>query len=101
MRLLEVPRPEEMGKVGDPNYCKYHWMLGHPTKSFYQLNDILQALVDAGALKLRPEQKAILAITTAFLQFGQSPSIPTLVNPIPRAELRIVNIDLHQCHKKG
>ena len=39
----------------NPNYCLYHRMLGHPTKSYYIFKDILQALIDAKVLKLRPE----------------------------------------------
>ena len=31
-KLLEVRRPEEVGKTNDPSYCLYHRMLGHPTR---------------------------------------------------------------------
>ena len=33
LKLIELPecrRPEDMGKVDDPNYCKYHRIIGHP-----------------------------------------------------------------------
>jgi len=33
LKLPEARRPEEVGKTDNPNYCLYHRMLGHPTKS--------------------------------------------------------------------
>ena len=55
LKLPEARRPEEVGKTDNPNYCLYHRMLGHPTKSCYVFKDILQALIDIEVLKLRPE----------------------------------------------
>ena len=31
LKLLEVRRPDEIGKTDDPNYCLYYKMLGHST----------------------------------------------------------------------
>ena len=67
--------PEEVSKTDNPNYCLYHRMLGHLTKSCYIFKDILQALIDAEVLKLRPEQKKVTANITSFLQFGIQPLI--------------------------
>ena len=61
-----------MGKIDNPNYCLYHRMLGHPTKSYYIFKDNLQALIDAEVLKLCPEQKKVTANMTSFLQLGYS-----------------------------
>ena len=55
----KASRPEEVGKSDNPNYCLYHRMLGHPTKSCYIFKDIIQALIDAEVLKLHPEQKKV------------------------------------------
>jgi len=55
LKLSEARCPEEVSKTDNPNNCLYHRMLGHPTKSCYILKDILQALIDAEVLKLRPE----------------------------------------------
>ena len=55
LKLSEVRRPEEVGKTDDLYYCLYHRMLGHLTKSCYIFKDVLQTLVDAKVLKLRPE----------------------------------------------
>jgi len=70
LKLPKARRPEEVGKTDNPNYCLYHRMLRHPTKSCYNFKDILQALIDAEVLKLRPEQKKVTANMTSFLQFG-------------------------------
>ena len=63
------PYPPDRGvtKTDNPNYCMYHRMLGHPTKSCYVFKDILPALIDAEVLKLRPEQKKVTANMTSFL----------------------------------
>ena len=29
----EARRPEDVGKVDDPNYCLYHRIVGHPAKN--------------------------------------------------------------------
>ena len=82
LKLPEAKRPEEVGKTDSPNYCLDHRMLGHPTKSCYVFKDILQALIDADVLKLRPEQKKVTANMTSFLQFGRQPPTPSGVVPV-------------------
>jgi len=66
LKLPEARRSEEVGKSDNPNYCLYHRMLGHPAKSCYIFKDILQALIDAEVLKLRPEQKKVTANMISF-----------------------------------
>ena len=70
LKHFEARRPEEVGKTDNPNYCLYHKMLGHHTKSFSIFKDILQALIDAEVLKLGPEQKKVTANMMSFLQLG-------------------------------
>ena len=48
LKLPEARRPEEVGKTDNPNYCLYHRMLGHPTKSHDIFKDIVHTLIDAG-----------------------------------------------------
>src|SRR3954462_8663422 len=99
---LPVPRkPEEVGKTDDPRYCLYHRGLGHPTKSCWSLKEKLQALVDAGALRLKTEQKTATTNMTSCIQFGQSPPTPTAVYPIPAVEMRVINSDPHRQQEKG
>ena len=90
-----------MGKTDNPNYCLYHRVLGHPTKSCYIFKDILQVLIDAEVLNLRPEQKKVTANMMSFLQFRVQSLTPAGVVPIPRGELRIINIDPHHQREKG
>jgi len=35
LKLPKIRRIEEVGKTDNPNYCLYHRILGHPTKSCY------------------------------------------------------------------
>jgi len=62
-----------VGNTDNPNYCLYHKMLGHPTKSCYVFKDILQVLINAEVLKLRPEQKKVTTNMTSFLQVWVQP----------------------------
>ena len=101
LKLPEVRHPEEVGKTDNPNYCLYHRMLRHPTKSCYIFKEILQALIDAEVLKLHPEQKKETANMTLFLQFGVQPPTPAGVIPIPKGKLRVVDIDPHRQQEKG
>src|SRR3954463_13597468 len=101
LNLLGPRKPDEVGKTDDPRYCLYHRGLGQPTKKCWSLKDKLQALVDAGALRLKTEQKTATANMTSCIQFGQSPPTPTAVYPVPAIEMRVINSDPHCQHEKG
>jgi len=101
LKLPEVRRPEEVCKTDNPNYCLYHRMLGHPTKSYYIFKDIIQALIDAKVLKLHQKQKKVTANMTSFLQFRNQPLTPAGVVPISKGELKMINTDPHHQQEKG
>src|SRR4051812_28581228 len=101
LKLPEPKNPEDVRKTDDPRYCLYHGGLGHPTKSCWSLKEKLQALVDAGILRLKTEQKTATANMTSCIQFGQSPPTPTAVYPIPTVEMRVINSDPHRQQEKG
>src|SRR4051812_34270866 len=101
LKLPKPRNPKDVGKTDDPRYCLYHRALGHPTKSCWSLKDKLQALVDAGALRLKTKQKTAIANMTSCIQFGQSPPTPTAVYPIPAVEMRVINSDSHRQQEKG
>ena len=61
MKLPDVRRPNEIGRTNDPKYYLYHRMIHHPTDKCYVLKDRIQALVDAGVLTLKTEQKKVTA----------------------------------------
>ena len=96
LKLLEIKRPEEVGKSDNLYYCLYHRI----TKRCYIFKYILQVLINAEVLKLRSEQKKVTTNTTSFLQFGVEPSTPAGVVPIPKGELRVVNTNSHHQQEK-
>jgi len=57
INLLEAKHPEEVGKTDDPNYCLYHSMVGHATKSFYIFKDVFQALMMQTCLNFAQSRK--------------------------------------------
>ncbi|WMV44440.1 hypothetical protein MTR67_037825 [Solanum verrucosum] len=79
--LPESKRPEEINKVGDPRYCKFHRVLGHPTSKCFILKEKIMMLVSEGKIiidqdetteanhaSVAPNQKKCSRST--FLQFG-------------------------------
>ncbi|KAH0781663.1 hypothetical protein KY290_001261 [Solanum tuberosum] len=77
--LPESKRPEEINKVGDPRYCKFHRVLGHPT-------------TEANHASVAPNQKKCSRST--FLQFG---SLTPIEVDFPRKTLEgSLEIDNHK-----
>ena len=75
-------------------------MLGHPIKSCYIFKDILQVLIDAEVLKLRPKQKKVTINMTSFLQFGNQPLTPAGVVSISKGKLKMINTHPHHQQEK-
>jgi len=90
LKLLEARRPNEVGHTSDPNYCLFHRMVHHPTNKCFVLKDKVQALVDAGVLGLKSEQKKVTA-NMVTLKFDTMPkvTVPDGSFPIPKALLEI------------
>jgi len=61
LKLPEVRWPNEVGRTNKPTYCLFHSVVHHPTSRCYVLKDKIQALVDAGVLTLKLEQKKVTA----------------------------------------
>ena len=61
LKLPEARRPNEVGRTNDPNYCLFHRMVHYPTRRWYVLMDKIQALMDAGILTLKLEDKKVTA----------------------------------------
>jgi len=104
LKLLEIRQPEEVWKADDLNYYLYHRIQGYPTKNCYIFKDVLQTLIDAKVLKLRPEKKKVTANMTATspIQFVQNLWLaPTRVVAIPKRELRVINTNPHNQREKG
>ena len=88
LKLPDARRPNEVGRSNDPNYCLFHRMVHHPTNKCFVLKDKIQALVDAGVLTLKSEQKKVTA-NMVILEFGKTPkvTVPDGTFPIPKARL--------------
>ncbi|KAG5586543.1 hypothetical protein H5410_046977 [Solanum commersonii] len=56
--LLESKRPEEINKVGDPKYCKFHRTLGHPTSKCFILKEKIMMLVSEGKIIINMDETA-------------------------------------------
>ncbi|OIS96953.1 hypothetical protein A4A49_50530 [Nicotiana attenuata] len=112
--LLESKRPEEIGKVGDPKYCKFHRVISHPTEKCFVLKEKIMALVSEGkiiidmdetaeanhasiALKEKKCSKLHNVSSTAFLQFGSFEPVEVV---LPRKTLEgSLELDNHSKDK--
>jgi len=73
LKLPKVRRSNEVGCTNDPNYCLFHRIVHHPTNRCFVLKDKIQALVEAGILTLKLEQKKVTSnmITLNFENFSK------------------------------
>jgi len=39
IQLPEPKRPEEVGRIADPKYCRYHRMVSHPLEKYIMKNE--------------------------------------------------------------
>lgn len=97
----EARWPDERGMTDDPKYCAFHWMVSHPTRSCYILIDQLYTLVYVDILKIQPEQKRVLANMTSCIHIDPTPPMVTEGEPIPQAELQILNLDPDKWKEEG
>ena len=44
IKLPDCKRPEEMHRINDPKYCKYHCIIGHPVEKCFILKDLIMKL---------------------------------------------------------
>ena len=55
LKLIELPkcrRPEDLGKVDDPNYCKYHHIIGHPIQKCFIFKEQIMKLAKENKIDL-------------------------------------------------
>ena len=58
IQLLECKRPEQVGKVDNPNYCKYHWVISHPIEKYFLLKELILRLAREKKIELDLEEVA-------------------------------------------
>ena len=56
IELPEMKRPEEAGRAGDPNYCKYHRLVGHPIEKCFIFKDKIMELARKGRILLEEDK---------------------------------------------
>ncbi|KAM1188637.1 hypothetical protein ACFX2J_024416 [Malus domestica] len=50
--LPECRRPEEMNRIDNPRYCKFHCFISHPTEKCFVLKDLIMKLAQKGIIEL-------------------------------------------------
>ena len=77
-------------------------MVHHPTDKCFALKEKIQALVDAGVLTLKLEQKKVTA-NMVTLEFGKTPKVivPDGTFPIPAARLEVKYHSVKTQENKG
>ncbi|KAA0062536.1 ty3-gypsy retrotransposon protein [Cucumis melo var. makuwa] len=58
IQLPECKRPEQAGKVDDPNYCKYHRVISHPVEKCFVLKELILRLAREKKIELDLEEVA-------------------------------------------
>uniref|UniRef100_M0ZYK5 Retrotransposon gag protein n=1 Tax=Solanum tuberosum TaxID=4113 RepID=M0ZYK5_SOLTU len=72
LKLIELPemkRPNEAGKVDDPNYCKYHRLVSHPLDKSFVLKYRVMLLVREKKIVLDDEKVGSNQISITFGSF--------------------------------
>ncbi|KAM2245883.1 hypothetical protein PS1_006881 [Malus domestica] len=79
-KVIELPkckRPEEMNRVNDPKYCKYHRIVSHPVGKFFVLKELIMKLAQQGKIDLDLEDT--VATHTTTIMFGSFDPVPLQV----------------------
>ena len=77
-------------------------MVHHPTSKCFTLKAKIQALIEAGVLTLKSEQKKVMANMVAF-KFGSFPEIKVQdgLTPIPKGEMKVNDPISEEKRSKG
>ncbi|KAM2695539.1 hypothetical protein EV1_040024 [Malus domestica] len=79
IELPECKRPEEMNRVNDPKYCKYHRIVSHHVSKCFVLKELIMKLAQQGQIELDLEDTA--ATHTTIIAFGSFDPVPLQVTP--------------------
>ncbi|KAM2220845.1 hypothetical protein ACFX1S_019995 [Malus domestica] len=78
IELPECKRPEEMNRINDPKYCKYHRIVGHHVGKCFILKELIMKLAQQRRIELDLEDTTATHTTTVV--FGS-------FNPVPLQEM--------------
>ena len=56
IELLEMKCLDEANQVNDPNYCKYHRLIGHPVEKYFVFKDKIMELQKRGEIAFDEEE---------------------------------------------
>ena len=82
-QLITLPtsrRPAEADKVGEPNYCPYHRVLGHCIEDCFVFKDAAEQLIQAGVVNMR---KFLIKPPQPHLTTQQAAAI-NVITPLPK-----------------
>ena len=97
IELPEMKRPDEANQVNDPNYCKYHRLIGHPVEKCFVSKDKIMELQKRGEIAFDEEEASAnmtsitnsspcMTSTSSMISFGLFDSIIIEFSPfMPRA----------------
>ncbi|KAA0044977.1 ty3-gypsy retrotransposon protein [Cucumis melo var. makuwa] len=77
-QLIQLPkckRPEQAGKVDDPNYCKYHRIISHPVEKCFVLKELILKLARENKIELDIDEVAQTNHVAVNMTSSVSPSI--------------------------
>ena len=84
--LPEMKRPDEAGKVNDPNYCKYHRLVGHPIEKCFVFKDKVMELASQGKILLEEDK-----VTTNQISIEFGTMDPVMINVPKEDDLQVVS----------
>ncbi|KAM1282093.1 hypothetical protein ACFX2H_022496 [Malus domestica] len=79
IELPEYKRPEEVNRVNDLKYCKYHRIVSHPVGKCFVLKELIIKLAQQGRIKLDLEDT--VATHTTTIAFGSFDPVPLQATP--------------------
>ncbi|CAL8991155.1 unnamed protein product, partial [Prunus brigantina] len=74
IELPECKRPEEMNRVNDPKFCKYHRIVSHPVEKCFVLKELIMNLARQGRIELDVDEIADANVAT--IVFGSFDPVP-------------------------
>ena len=74
IKLPECKRPAEMGRINDPNYCKYHRVISHPIEKCFVLKELILKLAQEKKIELDLGEVAQANHATVMLHSYTQPS---------------------------
>ncbi|KAA0050397.1 ty3-gypsy retrotransposon protein [Cucumis melo var. makuwa] len=73
IQLSECKRLKQVGKIDDPNYCKYHQTIGHPVEKCFVLNELILNLAHEKKIELDTNEVA----QTNHVEVEMTSSVPS------------------------